>query len=81
LTDADNMQSFEYVFNGQKTTDLNNIKQNFKTLFSNNDYEIFDQIGGAQNSLMQSLNIASKSDYIDAVGDLGDDLYSFIKIE
>lgn len=81
LTDASNISSFDYVFNVQKTTNQTLIKQNFKTLFSNNNYEIFDQIGGAQNSLMQSLNIANRSDFIDAVGDLGDDLYSSIKIE
>ena len=61
--------------------DLAFVKENFQSLFSKNNHEIFDQIGGAQNSLMQSLGIANKSDFIDAVSDLGDDLYKFIKIE
>lgn len=81
LADASNISSFDYIFNAQKTTNQTLVKQNFKTLFSNNNYEIFDQIGDVNNALMQSLNITSKSDFIDAVNDLSDDLYSFIKIE
>ncbi len=81
LANADNINSFEYIFNAHKTTNNTLIKQNFKILFSNNNYEIFDQIGGAQNSLMQYLGITNKSDFINAVGDFGDDLYNFIKIE
>ena len=81
LANASDMDAFQYIFNGQKTTDLNYIKQNFQTLFSKNNYEIFDQIGGPQNSLMQSLNIVNKNDFIDAVEDLSGDIYKFIKIE
>jgi len=83
LADAQNFNSYEYIFNSKKATDfdLTFVKENFQSLFSKNNYEIFDQVGGAQNSLMQSLGIANKSDFIDAVSDLGDDIYKFIKVE
>ena len=81
LTGADNIDGFEYIFNSKKTTNLTLIKQNFKTLFSYNNYGIFDQIGDVDNALMQSLGITNKNDFIDAVNDLNDDLYSFLKIE
>lgn len=80
LFDANSINDLEYIFNGVKVNDLNLIKGKFQELFTQNNYAIYDQIGGSQNSFLQSLQINNLTDFIDAVESLSDNLYNFVKI-
>lgn len=55
LAFVDNMDGFEYIFNGRKTTDLSNIKQNFQSLFTNEANNLFNTLG--QSKFLQLFGV------------------------
>lgn len=74
------ISDFEYIFNAQKSSNMSLIKEKFKQIFQKNNYSFFDEIGGADNSVMDSLGINDIDDFIDIVDDTQSPIYSFIKL-
>ncbi|QFZ53941.1 hypothetical protein FEZ18_03505 [Oceanihabitans sp. IOP_32] len=83
LADADNMDEFEYVFNSKKIGDNSTlVKDNFKTLFQQNNHSIYDDIlnTNPNSTVFSSVGINTKGQFIQAVNNTGHDLYKFIDI-
>ena len=80
LADANNMNSFEYIFNSKKVNDLNFIKSKFKELFQQDNYKIYDDINNVNPGLWNSLGINDIGDFAFMVDNLDQNLYKFIDI-
>ncbi len=80
LSDADSIDNLEYIFNGTKTKDLVLIKNNFKKIFEENKFQLYNDIMIANPMIFSSIGIANKMGFIKAVDNLNHDLYKFIKI-
>ena len=82
LANANNMNSFEYIFNSKKVNDLNFIKSKFKELFQQDNYKIYDDIlkANPNSTVFSSIGINTKGQFIQAVNKTGHDhdLYNFI---
>ncbi|QLH28327.1 MAG: hypothetical protein HWD63_02300 [Candidatus Parvibacillus calidus] len=80
LANANNMNSFEYIFNSKKVNDLNFIKSKFKELFQQDNYKIYDDINNVNPGLWNSLGINDIGDFAFMVDNLDQNLYKFIDI-
>ncbi len=80
LAAADNLDEFEYIFNYRKTTNLDLIKMNFKTLFSNEASILYSDLG--QSKFLQLFGVDNVNDFLDDIVPIfNGPLYNFIKIE
>ena len=65
LAVSDNMDEFEYIFNYRKTTNLDLIKLNFQTLFSNDASILYSDLG--QSKFLQLFGVDNVNDFLEDI--------------
>lgn len=81
LADANNMDGFEYIFSSKKIGNNSTlVKDNFKSLFQQGNYSIYDEVFAVNQNIFSSIGINSKGQFIQAVNNTSHDLYKFIDI-